>query len=143
MGSTKSEMGLGMVQNNYNYSGIKFFDIWRCYVATAFESIMFATKDDLKQLEKKIMSALDELKTAVDALTTSVNTLTTNQVAADTAIQAEIKALQDAMVAGNMEGVHTAAMAISDLSSKVGASAQDIADHTAALTASLNPAPGP
>jgi hypothetical protein len=140
MGSTKSEMGLGMVQNNYSYSGIKFFDIWRCYVATAFESIMFATKDDLKRLEKKIMS---ELNTAVDALTTSVNTLSTNQVAADTAIQAEIKALQDAMAAGNMESVHTAAMAISDLSSKVAASAQDIADHTAALTASLNPAPGP
>jgi len=103
---------------------------------------ILAKLDILLHIGANIMSALDELNTAVDALATSVNTLTTNQVAADTAIQAEIQALKDALAAGNMEGAHTAAMAISDLSSKVAASAQDIADHTAALTASL-PAPGP
>jgi hypothetical protein len=97
----------------------------------------------IQQMGANIMSALDELNTAVDALATSVNTLATNQVAADAAIQAEIAALQAAMAAGNAEAVHTAATNISDLSAKVAASAQDIADHTAALTASLNPAPGP
>jgi len=97
----------------------------------------------VQKMEKNIMTAIDELNSAVAALTTSVTTLSTNQVAADTAIQAEIAALQAAVAAGNMEAVHTAATAISDLSSKVAADAQDVADHTAALTASLNPAPGP
>ncbi len=97
----------------------------------------------VQQMGVKIMSGFDEVTNAVAALTTSVNTLSTNQVAADAAIQKEIDALRVAVAAGNDEAVHTAATAISDLSAKVAASAQDIADHTAALNASLNPAPGP
>lgn len=97
----------------------------------------------VQRLEKKVMSGLDELNNAVSALTTSVTALATNVVASDTAIQAEIDALRDALAAGNAEAVHTAATAISDLSAKVATAAQDVADHTAALNTSLNPAPGP
>lgn len=67
---------------------------------------------------------------AQDDLNAAVATLGTNIIAHDVAVQAEIKALTDALAAGDTTAVAAAAAAISTASAT-------IASETAAMVASL------
>lgn len=71
-----------------------------------------------------------------DDLTAAVQTLTDNVAAHDVAVQAEIKALQDALAAGDTTAVQTAISNIASMSSKV-------ADETKQLADSLPPPASP
>ncbi len=83
-----------------------------------------------------ILNRLDLIMAALDDLNTAVTQLAANFTALDTAIQAEIKALTDALAAGNPVAVSTAAANISAVSAKM-------ATDAAALVASVPVAPTP
>ncbi len=89
--------------------------------------VIIGKLNELLTKETTLMAAIDDLNAAVA-------TLTSNFAAADTAIQNEIAALTAALAANNTAAIEAAATNISTISSKM-------ATDTAALVASLPPAP--
>jgi hypothetical protein len=91
-------------------------------------------------MEKRLMTAIDDLNAAIATLGGNVTTLTNNVAANDKAIQAEIAALQTALLGGNTTAIQAAIANISGLSGAIGTQAAAVAKETADLTASLPPA---
>ena len=89
------------------------------------------------------MTTQDDLTAGVAQLLANTKTLTDNVAAHDTAVQAELQALKDALAAAgvNDPAVAQAVANIATASTSVAASAQTIATETQGLAASLPSAP--